>query len=244
MLGRLLFALAVSLMLPASVHARAPQAHAQPAQVIVLVTLHRMHETVPGYSFDRLGQIIEQLKPDVLCVELQPEDLTARPDESTKREYPKVIYPLIDRYHYQVYALEPAEPTYSAIIKPYVAGAQIFQKEQPAMASAFDQYSKGLYAGLTAYWTSPARVNDATTDAQFTAKHALQQAMMGAAERTGWQRWNGEFLATITRAARENPGKRIVVTVGAEHGYWLRDHLADVSGVKLLDTASMLGAMR
>jgi hypothetical protein len=246
MIGRLLFALAlaVALLSPAGVDARVPPAQVMPAKVIVLVTLHRMHETVPGYSFDRLGRIIEHLKPDVLCVELQPEDLTARPDESTKREYPKVIYPLIDRHHYRVYALEPAEPTYSAIIKPYVAGAQAFQQEQPSMASAFGQYSKGLYAGLTAYWTSPARINDATTDAQLRAKHALQQAMMGAAERTGWQRWNGEFLATITRAARENPGKRIVVTVGAEHGYWLRGHLADVPGLKLLDTAALLGAMR
>ncbi len=211
-----------------------------PAQVVVLATLHRMHETVPAYSYARLGQLIEQLKPDVLCVEVQPGDLVARPEESTKREYPKVIYPLIDRHHYRVYAMEPAEPVYSDIIKPYAAGGQAFQGAEPSSAEAFGHYSEGLYAGLVAYWTTPARINDAITDAQFQAKHALQQALIGPAEHTGWQRWNHQFLATVVRAARENPGKRIVVTVGVEHGYWLRAHLAEVPGVKLLDTAALL----
>jgi hypothetical protein len=30
--------------------------------------------------------------------------------------------------------------------------------------------------------------------------------------------------------------------VGAEHGYWLRGHLAQATGVQLLDTAELLRA--
>lgn len=233
MIKRLLFALLM--LAPACASAMSG-----PAQVVVLDTLHRIHEKVPAYSYARLGRLIEQLRPDVLCVELQPGDLTKRPAEPTKREYPKVIYPLIDRHRYRVYAMEPAEPVYSDIIKPYVAANRAFQSSQAASAEAFNHYSKGLYAGLLAYWTTPARANDAITDAQFRAKHALQQALIGPAERTGWNAWNQQFLATITRAARENPGKRIVVTVGAEHGYWLRAHLANVPGLELLDTPTLL----
>lgn len=72
------------------------------------------------------------------------------------------------------------------------------------------------------------------------AKHALQAGLVGEGERAGWDAWNGEFLATVERAARENPGKRIVVLVGAEHGYWLRDALSRAPGVRLLDTAALL----
>ncbi|KRE96802.1 hypothetical protein ASG87_15890 [Frateuria sp. Soil773] len=211
-----------------------------PATVVVLDTLHRMHADVPAYDNDALGRAIEKLKPDVLCVELQPDDLATRPSEPTKQEYPAVIYPLIDRHRYRVYAMEPAEPLYGAILAPYRGNTEAFDARQPARAEAFGRYSEGLYAALKAHWTSPAAVNDATTDTAFRAKHALQEALMGPAEHAGWEAWNGHFLDVVRQAVRENPGKRIVVTVGAEHGYWLREHLRNTAGVRLLDTPAAL----
>ncbi|MDW2982354.1 MAG: hypothetical protein WBG81_04575 [Rhodanobacter sp.] len=233
----LVLAMALAMALPALAATKAP-----PAQVAVLVTLHQLHATTPGYSFEALGRAVEQLQPDVLCVELQPDDLQRRPEEATKQEYPEVVYPLIDRHHYRVYAMEPAEPVYSDILKPYIQAGHDFSVRAPDQAEAFSRYSDGAYTGLQAYWTSPARVNDAVTDAVLHAKHELQQAMVGDGERTGWERWNRHFLDVILRAAKENPGKRIVVLVGAEHGYWLRGHLAQAGGLQLLDTAELLRA--
>jgi len=221
--------------LPAAVAARPA-----PTTVVVLVTLHQMHARVPSYGNTALSHAIEQLKPDVLCVELQPDDLTARPPEKSKQEYPAIIYPLIDRHHYRVYAMEPAEPLFSAILTPYRDNTVAFGAREPARAAAFAKYSEGLYAALEAHWTTPYAVNDATTDMAFRAKHAMQEALMGPGEHAGWKAWNGHFLAVILRAARENPGRRIVVTVGAEHGYWLREHLRDAAGVTLLDTPTAL----
>lgn len=218
----------------------AAMAHSAPATVVVLDTLHQMHADVPAYGNTALGRAIERLKPDVLCVELQPDDLTARPPEKTKQEYPAVVYPLIDRHHYRVYAMEPAEPLYGTLLAPYRANTVAFSGREPAQAKAFAQYVDGLYAVLKARWTSPAAVNDEVTDAALRAKHALQEALMGPAEHTGWEAWNGHFLEVVQRAARENPGRRIVVLVGAEHGYWLREHLRDASGVTLLDTSAAL----
>jgi hypothetical protein len=229
---RILFA--CWLVLPTLAMAQAP------AKIIVLDTLHQMHAEVPAYGNATLGRIIEKLKPDVLCVELQPDDLTSRPPEKTKQEYPAVIYPLIDRHRYRVYAMEPAEPLYTTLLTPYRGNTDAFDTRQPARADAFGKYSDGLYAALKAHWTSPATVNDATTDAAFRAKHLLQEALMGPGEHVGWEAWNSHFLEVIQRAARENPGRRIVVTVGAEHGYWLRDHLRNAAGVTLLDTPAEL----
>lgn len=215
-------------------------AQVPPATVVVLATLHQMHADVPAYDNVALGRAIEALRPDVLCVELQPQDLTARPPEKSKQEYSAVIYPLIDRHHYRVYAMEPAEPRYSAILAPYRANTAAFGQREPAHAEAFGKYIDGLYAALRAHWTSQAAVNDQATDTALRAKHVLQEALMGPGERAGWKAWNGHFLDVIQRAARENPGRRIVVTVGAEHGYWLREHLRDAPGVVLLDMAAAL----
>jgi hypothetical protein len=214
------------------------------AQVVVLDTLHQLHAEVPAYSDSILARLIEELRPDVLCIEVKPVDLVARPAEKTKQEYPSVIYPLMDRHHYRVYAMEPAEPAYSALLKPYRQGNHDFDTASPSQSAALDRYDQGVYAGLESYWTSPSRVNDAVTDSVLRAKHDLQEAMIGPTDRQLWQAWNGHFLQVIERAARENPSHRIVVTVGAEHGYWLRAHLAHAPGLRLMDTSSLLRALR
>lgn len=234
---RHLFALLLSCCLPLA-HAGEPA----PAEVAVLATLHRMHAQVPAYDDAALKRSIERLAPDVLCIEVRPDRYAARAPESTKVEYPAVVYPLIDARGYRVYPMEPAPPRYEAIVQPYLAASRTFAEQQPAAAKAFQAQTSALYDTLRTYWTSPARVNDAVTDAQMQAKHALQAAWVGEGERAGWEAWNGEFLATVQRAAQENPGKRIVVLVGAEHGYWLRAALARAPGLRLLDTASLLAA--
>lgn len=220
--------------------AGATGAKPRPAEVVVLATLHQMHAQVPGYSFDRLRQVIEQLHPDVLCLEVRADKLAARAPEQTKQEYPKVIYPLLARGHYAVVAMEPSEPEYSAILHPYVQANAAFQASGGAAVAALAAYSDATYAALKTHWRDAAAVNDATTDDMLRAKHAFQQAAIGAGEREGWERWNRHFLAVIKQAAADHPGQRIVVTVGVEHGYWLRQHLAAAAGLRLLDTAALL----
>ena len=212
----------------------------RPAEVVVLATLHQMHAQVPGYSFDRLRQVIEQLHPDVLCLEVRADKLAARAPEQTKQEYPKVIYPLLARGHYTVVAMEPSEPEYGAILRPYAQANAAFQASGGAAVAALAAYSDATYAALKTHWRDAAAVNDSTTDDMLRAKHAFQQAAIGAGEREGWERWNRHFLAVIKQAAVDHPGQRIVVTVGVEHGYWVRQHLAAAAGVRLLDTAALL----
>lgn len=232
---RRLLVLLLSCCLPVAQAARPA-----PADIAVLVTLHQLHAEVPAYSQAALAAAIERLAPDALCIEVRPDHYAARAPEPNKVEYPGVVYPLIDAHHYRVYPMEPASPRYEAILQPYLAANRTFAEGQPQAAAAFSAHGEALYAALRAYWSSPARVNDAVTDAQMRAKHALQAGLVGDGERAGWDAWNGEFLAAVTRAAHDNPGKRIVVLVGAEHGYWLRVALAKTPGVRLLDTAALL----
>ena len=128
----------------------------------------------------------------------------------------------------------------SGILGPYMQANRLFGEAQPQAAAAFSAHAQSLYAPLRAYWTTAARVNDGVTDLQMRAKHALQEALVGDGERAGWDAWNGHFLEVVERAAAENPGRRIVVLVGAEHGYWLRERLARRPGIRLLDTAALL----
>jgi len=215
-------------------------AAATPAEVAVLATLHRMHDQVPAYSGPVLAQSIARLDPQVLCIEVHPDRYAQRAPESHKVEYPQTIYPLIDAGQYKVYPMEPGSPLYEQIGGAYMASWQAFVQGQPEASAAFSAYTSATYEALLRYWTSAARVNDVVTDQQMRAKHALQEALAGEGERAGWQAWNQHFLEVVVRAAQEDPGQRIVVLVGAEHGYWLRERLAGQPGIHLLDTAALL----
>lgn len=211
-------------------------------EVVVLSTLHAMHDEVPAYSQETLAASVRRLAPDALCIEVRPDRFATRAPEPNKIEYPGTIYPLIEAQGYRAYPMEPSEPDYGRILTPYKSANEAFGEAQPEQAEAFAAYMDAMYAVLRRYWTSPARVNDATTDAQMRAKHALQEALVGDGEREGWEAWNRQFMAAIDRAVAENPGKRIVVLAGVEHGYWLREHLARRDDVRLLDTAALLSA--
>lgn len=215
-------------------------AAAPPTEVAVLSTLHGLHAEVPGYGDAALADAIRGLSPDVLCLEVSPEALAERRAEKVKVEYPGVVYPLLDRERYDTCTLEPAREAAQAIIGPYVAASQAFTESSPDAARAFSGYGEAMYALLKHHWRDAASVNDATTDQMMQGKHAIQEALIGPGEAAGWAAWNRHFSERVQEAAAKHPGKRIVVLVGAEHGYWLRRDLADARGIILLDTASLL----
>ena len=213
-----------------------------PAEVAVLATLHRMHAEVPGYSNEVLARSIRRLAPDLLCIEVRPDRYAQRAAEANKVEYPQVVYPLLEADGLAACPLEPAPPRFDEILAPYLAAGRAFAEARPQASRAFAAHTEAMYASLRQYWTTAARVNDAVTDAQMRAKHALQDALAGEGERQGWEAWNRHFLEVVLRAAREHPGRRIVVLVGAEHAYWLRERLPAHPGIRLLDTAALLAA--
>lgn len=214
-----------------------------PAEVVVLSTLHQLHPQVPGYGFDDLSRIIERLAPDVLAVELTAEDLAERKEQRAKQEYPRSVYPLLERHDYQLVPLEPSEPLFSEMVRPNLESSKAFTERTPETARAFGAHSKAVFDYLMRYWDSPAAVNSSTTDALFEVKHTFQDAVMPPEQAAGWEAWNQHFLERIVEAAQAHPGRRIVVLVGAEHGYWLRQRLRNQPQVDLLDTEALLQAL-
>lgn len=211
-------------------------------EVVVLSTLHGLHAEVPGYDDERLAQAIRRLAPDVLCLEVSPEALAGRRPETVKVEYPRVVYPLLEREEYATCALEPPSEEAQRIIGPYLAANQAFADGSPEAHKDFSAYGDALYALLKRHWRDAASVNDTTTDQAMQGKHALQASLIGPGEAAGWEAWNRHFSARVREAAAAHPGKRVVVLVGAEHGYWLRRDLAEAPGIVLLDTAALLAA--
>jgi hypothetical protein len=221
-------------------HAAAPPA----SEVIVLCTLHQLHEETPYYTYVDLSTEIERLHPDVLAVELTPADLKAKAEQKNKREYQNSVYPLLQRHNWTAVALEPEDPHRSELIGLLREAEESVRQASPQKDEAFQTYVDGFFKYLLSTWHSPADVNASWTDHLFAVKHRFQNTLYGSKEEQGWEGWNQHFLGQIVAAAKQNPGKRIVVLVGAEHGYWLREHLREQAGVDVLDTESLLRGLQ
>lgn len=222
--------------------ASAADAENIPAEVVVLSVLHQLHGEIDGYSFDVLSDVIESLQPDVICVELTNADLESRREQSTKQEYQKSLFPLLEQYDYRLVALEPDPPLYDELVGRMRNASAELQQDNAAGAAAFATYSETLYELIVERWVSPAAVNSAATDVLFESKHRFQNALFGPDEAAAWEGWNRHFLDRILEAAQRHPNSRILVLVGAEHGYWLRNRLRD-TGVRLADTEQLLRAL-
>jgi hypothetical protein len=207
----------------------------QPSEVVVLCALHQLHEQAPFYTYADLNAAIEKLHPDVLAVELTPADLKDKVEQKNKREYQNSVYHLLRRHNWPTVALEPEGPRRTELIGLLRGAEQELQKTSAQKDEAFDSYNDTLFKYLLSEWHSAADVNASWTD-RFAVKHSFQQSLYGPQEEQGWEGWNQYFLQQIATAAKQNPGKRIVVIVGVEHGYWLREHLRKPGEVKVLDT--------
>ncbi len=210
-----------------------------PAEVIVLSTLHQLHAETDGYSFADLSDVIEQLDPDILAVELTATDLESRRDQPTKQEYQRSVFPLLDKHEYDVVPLEPPQPLYDELVSLFRQAQKDLSEQNPVGAESFGVYMDSLFEYLSELWVSPAAVNSRATDILFESKHRFQSALFGPVDARAWERWNQHFLQQILRTAEASQDKRILVLVGAEHAYWLRAQLVN-SEINLLDTQRML----
>jgi hypothetical protein len=211
----------------------------RPADVIVLSTLHQLHGQTNGYSFEVLAKVIEDLDPDILAIELTSADLKSRREQSTKLEYQRSVFPLLDKHNYEVVALEPTQPLYDELVGMLRQANRELAERDPKGAEFFDVYVSTLFDYLDEQWDSPKSVNSAASDMLFESKHRFQSKIFGPLEAAAWEKWNQHFLQQIEQSAAANPGKRILVLVGAEHAYWLRKHLGE-SRVTLANTERLL----
>lgn len=204
------------------------------ATVTVLSTLHTFHARVPGYGFDVLKKLITRLNPDILAVELTDEGLTTRRDQGVKQEYQYSVFPLLENFKGSVITLEPEEPEYSKLGSQLRTAERELRENAPQKAQTLELYVDQLYGVLLEKWRSPCDVNSSVTDTLFEVKHRYQDSLLGPAYRDSWERWNQHALDRVLAANRINPGKRILILMGAEHGYWLRKHLQSEDAVVLL----------
>jgi hypothetical protein len=210
--------------------------------VFVLATLYHRHSTTPAYSHDTLREIIRQIDPDVVILDVSPNELRSRTVTPSKAEYPEVIFPLVTAEGYQAYPGEPDEPTFTEIVTSLGRELRRFRTEQPTLAQVDKSFDDAAFAALAQLWQSPADVNSAVTDQVLRARRQYQDRIVGPAVADAWRRWNDHALGMVRQALADHRGKRILVLIGVENCGPLRQALQQEPGVELVDMEAWLRA--
>lgn len=209
-------------------------------EVFLLGTLYKRHEQVPSYNVDALVRIVEKVAPDVLVLDVTPDELRKRAVHASKIEYTNGLFPLMEKRQFISYPAEPAEPMFSEIVEGLKGRLQQFEREQPALSANFKRTEKNMYAVLAKHWTSAARVQDDVTGEMIDSAARLQGEIVGPVMKDADERWDRHTADMVLRAVREHPGKRVLVLTGIRNRPLVQRHLQADSSIKLVDMPAWL----
>jgi hypothetical protein len=209
-------------------------------EVYLMGTLYKRHEQVPAYSVDTLVRIVEKMSPDVLVLDVTPEELRKRSVFPGKVEYINGIFPLMDKRSFVSYPAEPAEPMFSEIVEAVKSRLQQFDKEQPTLSASFKRTEKNMYNILGKHWTTAAHVQDDVTSEMIEAASKLQGEIVGPVMQDAGERWDRHTADVVKRAVKEHPGKRVLVLTGIRNRPLVQRHLQADPAIKLVDMPAWL----
>lgn len=214
---------------------------AKNSEVFILGALHGLHEQEESFGYAELGRVIAAIKPDVVLLEVTPEELAGKLETKGRPEYPKVVWPLLTPQGPKAYAMEAGQPLYGKLTSDASKQFRDFKQNQPAEDAALAGFSAATSKALLAHWKSVADTQDEPTDALGRARNRLNAAMVPASD-AGQRRWDGVMVEVARKAIADNPGKRILVLGSYRNRYMFMEELTGTKGARLVDMKAWLAS--
>lgn len=206
MYSALLFALPILLLAFGSI-----KAFDANDRVVVVGALHGLHDREPAFDYERLRSAIVDFRPDVLVLEVRPDELAEKKPTPGRPEYPAVIWPLLAQMQVDTVAMEPGGDLFKEIAGQSGAAFAALKQRNPAGAAALIRLDEATDAALLAYWQQPGQVQDEKTAAMADGLRSAQLALVGPDFAAAQARWDGYMASQARKAVRDHPGKRVMV---------------------------------
>lgn len=204
--------------------------------VIIFGTMHLEMEEYPAYT-KRLGEIIEEIAPYIICSELSPEQLAGTQSCDSKPEQRDVVIPTAKRLGAQIVPIQP--PTNEGLdfegrFKAMDRELRL-QKSCQQLLEFLDRLAEQEAELLRDHMKNA----DCIEHVQLNEYHVFPEArntvehQMLPQRSEFWTEWNEYFLRRIVETIDSNPGRRIMVIVGLWHKPWLWNKLKHRDDINL-----------
>jgi hypothetical protein len=204
-------------------------------EVFVLASIGSLHEKVEGFRYRALDEVIRAIRPDVMVLEVTPEELVERRDTKGRPEYPNVVWPMLAKPGApRAYAMEAGQPLYAELTS---GGERIwseFSRQRPDVNAALTAYTAAVTNALLQHWKTAADTQDDITDLHARARYRLVSSLFPSGQ-AFQDRWDQVMLEVVRRAIAENPGKRVIVLGTHRNRFMFVDMLRNLSGTTVVD---------
>lgn len=192
----------------------------------MLGTLAELHRKPIQYDLKTLRRLVKDLQPDLLCVEIHPDDWQAGELSSLPPEYREALVPLSRRT--------------DIIIVP-VSGSrdrEIFiprGERLPGLRSLVVRLLNGQLELMQRLASGPRAINSGLFGWMCDCVCRFTAWICGPQVQKDWDQANQAIVNNVLAAVRRDPGRRVLVTVDCRRRRRLEQALRCLPEVELVD---------
>ena len=232
------FLLLALFLLPACKHSR--------TEVTICGTLHGYHKKNPNYSYEHLFRFIKAYNPDVIGVEIRPEDVDSTSSFLSKY-YPYEMVEAINRFSgKKIYGIDWWNTTiegeamsdkvldtlFNIVMKRKYAADSVFQRTKPDILKKINKERLHI-AGKA---TIEELVMGDYDSLNVSFYEALGTYLKGSPYEKLFDTYmlrHDKLAENMANVVTQNPGKRILFLTGADHQAYARMKIEEVFGANI-----------
>lgn len=194
-------------------------------RVAVLGTLAEFHREPIPYDLEALVQLVADLDPDFVCLEMTPEQWQQQDFGDLPPEYREALLPLAYQTDMVVVPIAEAQPP----AEPAASGwrGQLIGLGRKGLA--YIQRSAPNAAAVNQGWRH---------DLANVLYHLIAWLAGGQAEKE-WQAHRHHLTRQILELARRDPGRRILVVVNVRHCHHIRPDLRKYPDIEVVQFSEL-----
>jgi hypothetical protein len=192
-------------------------------RLALLSTLSDMHTQAIQYNLAALTAIVDQVAPDLLCVELPQYDWESGNLAQSPVEVGRSLLPLAELS--------------DVVVVPVAPDARQFDDFAPTSGWRGDVARRlsGALRKAQRAADNPEAIHAILFQSVCHTICLLNEMSWDAEARRAWDDQNQGMLDNILQAARRDPGRRILVAVQCQRVHWLGPRLKRVPDIELVD---------
>ncbi|MCK9270396.1 MAG: hypothetical protein RBR47_01190 [Bacteroidales bacterium] len=202
--------------------------------VFVVGGIHQRHENAKHYSYEKMGEIFQQLNPDILCVETQQKYVDDSSYTGTPYDFLKFMIPLAQKEKRPIYGIdwwdnEKGDEWQKLQQKAY---------NDTAIAPEINLFG-GMFVILDAYFETKdfEQINSRYITNLWKAKNEFKYHVFSQSPEYRFivefeNQRNHHIVENIRKVVLNNPGKKVLVAIGIDHKYYIEEKLQNL-GIKV-----------
>ena len=193
--------------------------------VAVLGTLAEFHKEPIPYDLNALVRLVSQLRPDLLCLDMTPEQWQQRDFGGLPPEYREALLPLA----YQT----------DIVVAPVANENPLMEISASGWRGSLIRLIRGWLAFLQRTAPGPDSINQGLRHHVADLLYSLSALLAGPATRQKLRVHTDRLTQAVLELARRDPGARILVVVNVRHCHIIRAALRKYPEIQVVNHSDL-----